>query len=302
MKRPLIVFLTIILSITFAFAQAPQGIKYQAVARYATGEIIKNQTISLKLTLAQGEETAVKQYSEIHKISTNEFGLFNVIVGQGDVESGAFNTVAWSSGEIWLQVAVDMKGGSEYEFMGASQLLSVRYAMYAETVGNVSDVANLSSTLKVKDHCACDKDLSILTMVYTGANGVTVNAYRKKNQGELVSTSVGVNSGDIVVVDATGVFDGKLKKDTWIEIAGGDEVKFKTDCNANLLGETFGNFTVIAVADKNGSVCTVRDKGFDWRSVGNAAEHGSNTLGTTNTTDVRISSDNKERIRMKTDG
>jgi len=302
MNRLLITSLTIFLSFALAFAQAPQGIKYQAVARNASGELIKTQTISVQLTLAQGQETGEKQYSEIHKVSTNEFGLFNVIVGKGAVESGAFEEVAWSSGEIWLQVGVDMKGGSDFEFMGSSQLLSVPYALYAEKAGNVNANNSLTSNYKVTDHCACDINLSSLTLSYSGSNNVTVNAYRKQNQHELISTTIGVNSGDLVVVDASGVYDGKLKPSTFIDINGADEIEFETDCNADLLGLTFGNFTVIAVSDKNGSVCTICDKGFHWSSFGNAAEEACNKLGTTNATDLSIITNNTERVRIKSGG
>jgi hypothetical protein len=75
-------------------------------------------------------------YKETQSKTTNQFGLFTAEIGGGTVVSGSFGTIAWSSGTKYLQVEIDASGGASYTDMGATQLLSVPYAMYADASGS----------------------------------------------------------------------------------------------------------------------------------------------------------------------
>jgi hypothetical protein len=117
-------------------AQVPQGFNYQAVARNSVGVLITNQLLGVRLDLHQGSSTGIIIYSERQTPTTNQFGLFTVTVGQGNFLSGnAFNTIDWSTGNYWLEVGLDVTGGTTYTAMGTSQLLTVPYAMYAAASG-----------------------------------------------------------------------------------------------------------------------------------------------------------------------
>ena len=139
MKRTIFTFLsTLILMVLInqAIAQVPQGFNYQAVARNSVGVLIQGTTLGIKLSIHQGSATGTVVYSERQTPATNQFGLFTVTVGQGTFLSGnAFNTLNWSTGNYWLEVEMDVTGGSTYTTMGTSQLLTVPYALYADKVG-----------------------------------------------------------------------------------------------------------------------------------------------------------------------
>ncbi|MDC1245303.1 collagen-like protein, partial [Crocinitomicaceae bacterium] len=47
-----------------------------------------------------------------------------------------FTTIDWSAGPYYIETAVDVNGGTSYDVMGTSQLMSVPYALYAKTSGN----------------------------------------------------------------------------------------------------------------------------------------------------------------------
>ena len=47
--------------------------------------------------------------------------------------SDSFESITWDTNSYWLQVSLDIAGGSSYTLMGASQLLSVPYALNAKT-------------------------------------------------------------------------------------------------------------------------------------------------------------------------
>ena len=69
MKQKLLAALTVImLTVSALFAQVPQGIPYQGVARTNTGTIIANQNITLRLSIHDGTSngTIVFQIGRAH--------------------------------------------------------------------------------------------------------------------------------------------------------------------------------------------------------------------------------------------
>lgn len=118
------------------FAQGPQAFKYQAVARDGAGAPLTNQAVSFQISILQGSASGASVYSETHNVSTNGFGLVNLEIGNGSTVSGNFSTIAWGSNSYFLEVRLDETGGTSYQLMGTSQLLSVPYALYAETAGS----------------------------------------------------------------------------------------------------------------------------------------------------------------------
>ena len=120
----------------FSFAQAPEGINYQSVLRNLDGTILSNSSVGMQLSILQGSSTGTTVYSESHAVSTNDYGLINVVLGNGAVESGDFSTIDWANGPYFLEVAVDENGGTNYTALGTQQLISVPYALYAKTAGN----------------------------------------------------------------------------------------------------------------------------------------------------------------------
>jgi hypothetical protein len=136
MKRTIITLFSamlILLTVSQIKAQVPQGFNYQAVARNSSGTLITNQNVGIKIIIHQSSASGTPVYSETFTPATNQFGLFTIIIGQGTVVSGTFNTIAWSTGDYWIQVEMDPTGGTTYASMGAAQLLTVPYAMYSAT-------------------------------------------------------------------------------------------------------------------------------------------------------------------------
>lgn len=138
MKRKLVTIigsLLMVMIIGQAIAQVPQAFNYQAVARDASGNILASQALGMKITIHQGSSSGTVVYEETFSPTTNQFGLFTISIGTGTVVTGTFSSIAWSSGNYWLQVQMDPAGGTTYTDMGTSQLLSVPYSMYAANSG-----------------------------------------------------------------------------------------------------------------------------------------------------------------------
>ncbi|MEZ4722617.1 MAG: hypothetical protein R2813_12150 [Flavobacteriales bacterium] len=122
-------------------AQTPDLINYQSVVRDAQGQVIADQSISIRFSVLSGSSSGTEVFSEEHTLTTNEFGLINLMVGNGANQNGSLGTIDWSSGIYFLSTELDITAGSSYSPMGVSQLLSVPYALHAKTVeiDNVDD-------------------------------------------------------------------------------------------------------------------------------------------------------------------
>lgn len=118
------------LCVTGLFAQAPQGMNYQAVARDNAGVILSNQQVDMRLSITDGDEGPVL-YQETQVTTTNQFGLLTLNIGAGAPVSGDFSGIPWSTINAWLLVEMDAGIGIDYVKMGSSPLLSVPYALYA---------------------------------------------------------------------------------------------------------------------------------------------------------------------------
>ena len=138
MKNRLSLFLLAFLMSGSLMAQfTPQGFNYQSIVRdNTTGLPLANQTVTLLFVLRSGAPNGPAAYSERQITSTNQYGLVNLVIGQGGIPvSGNFSAINWGGGAKYLTVAVET-APNEFTELGNSQLMSVPYALYAQTAAN----------------------------------------------------------------------------------------------------------------------------------------------------------------------
>lgn len=136
MKKTFTLFLFFLSALVFA--QAPQAVDYQGIARDLLGNPLVNQAIGVEFSIHQTSSTGLVVYEEQHFTSTNQFGLYSLKLGQGTPVTGTFSAINWSTGLYFLEIGMDITGGTNFASAGTSQLLSVPYALYAETSGSAS--------------------------------------------------------------------------------------------------------------------------------------------------------------------
>ena len=145
-NRVALPFLLLFFSINL-LAQVPQAFTYQAVARDAGGAIMAQQSVGFKISILQNSQSGTVVYSESHTAITNDFGLVTLKIGTGTVLSGSFSSIAWGGNNHFIRVEMDPAGGTSYQLMGTTQLLSVPYALYAESSGSSSGGVLITSTV-----------------------------------------------------------------------------------------------------------------------------------------------------------
>ncbi len=141
MFKTIFSFLALTFVVSSTFAQAPAGFQYQAVIRDANNDVVSNQTVSMQMNLLQGSASGSTVYSETFSPTTSENGLVSLQIGTGTTNDD-FNAVNWANGPFFMETALDLAGGSNYEVMGTSQLMSVPFALYANEAGQVTSSMN----------------------------------------------------------------------------------------------------------------------------------------------------------------
>jgi hypothetical protein len=138
-----------------AFPQGtPQGISYQAVAYDSEGFEISNQDISVRLGILLGGVDAEASYTEVHSVTIDDFGLFSLVISQGET-SDTFSTINWEEG-AYLKVEVYEDLDGEYSVMGVSSFNAVPYALSAPTSDEVlSKILSLENFIDSLNSLGC---------------------------------------------------------------------------------------------------------------------------------------------------
>jgi hypothetical protein len=119
-------------------SQVPQGFNYQALARDATGNPILNTALPVKIDIQSDSlGTAVIWEELFSSVSTNGFGIFNLVIGRGarQVNStvAAFSDIDWNVSPKFLRTQIYYLGN--WKDMGSTRLWSVPYASIAGDLG-----------------------------------------------------------------------------------------------------------------------------------------------------------------------
>ena len=323
---------------TSIFAQAPQAFKYQTIVRDNNGNILVSANVSFRISILQGTPTGTNVYSEKQIATTNQFGLANLNIGTGTLLSGSFNTITWGSGNYYVKIEFDATAGNNFVAMGTSQLLSVPYALYAQ-----SGVAGVTgSTGAVGAQGAQGIVGATGTMGSTGSTGLIGGgslagntSYWDGTQWVLNNANVFNNGANVGIgnsipsekLDVTGSirFSGTLMPNN---IAGMNGTVLSSlgsntspvwicspgyfDCNNNAADGCEINL----ISDKNncgfcgnacptGQFCSngVCTPSPGWNLAGNAGTiAGTNFIGTTDVADFSVNTNNTEKMRITTAG
>ena len=173
-----IVSICFLLLVNLLSAQAPQKISYQGVARNNLGAVLSNTTIAVKFDIHQGSPLGAIVFTEQHQgasgLGTNAFGLFTTAIGSISSLSG----INWGNGPFFIEVSIDPANGNSYSSVGIQQLMSVPYALYAETAGNATPVPTITVNAPntITNPSAGSYSINIPpALSYTAGNGIDIN-------------------------------------------------------------------------------------------------------------------------------
>ncbi|MCI4669516.1 MAG: hypothetical protein MRZ79_15385 [Bacteroidia bacterium] len=200
MKTISSIILALFALIGAAMAQAPQAFKYQAILRDASNAPLVSQAVSLRMSILEGSPSGTNVYQETHTDTTTALGLIALNVGEGTVVSGTFASINWGADSHFLQIEVDNMGGTNFQLLGVSQLLSVPYALYADRAESAATADSIADddadpVNEIQDLFISGNSLSISL-----GNTVTLPSY-VAGVGIDITGNVISNTGDLDPTD-----------------------------------------------------------------------------------------------------
>jgi len=222
MRKLFTLIATILLTVS-VIAQSPQKMSYQAVIRDAGNKLVQNTQINMQISILQGSDSGSPVYVETQTPTTNANGLVSIEIGTGTTTDD-FSAISWGSDEYFIKTETTIAAGTP--IVGASQILSVPYAFYAENGITPAQVTILDNTSGINTG---DQDLSGL--VTTSNLNTALNLKVDKVTGKGLSTEdyttaektklaaiTGTNTGDqdlsglVTTTDFNTALDLKVDK------------------------------------------------------------------------------------------
>jgi len=231
----------LIILIVFVYAikaQAPQHISYQFQIKDLNGSLLMNQNIGLRISIIENAFNGPPVFIETHNILTDEHGIVNVIIGHGSITLGSIEAIQWQANLFFLQIETDVSGGTNYSLMGASQLISVPYALYGRDL-DYSVINELQHIEMINDTIWITKDSSYIP------NEILENIGEVKMFAISVTGSVSINSlkdEGWAICDGTSAISQGIS-DAILFITPDLRNKFIRMSNNNSSGETGGTET-----------------------------------------------------------
>ena len=255
-KIPLLsTFCFLLLTLLVKAQTPPNAFNYSAVARNAAGQPIATVTIGIQITILKTSPTGTSQYSENHFVNTDAFGLFNLIIGAGAIQSGSMATIDWSNDIYYMKVGMDASGGTNFLTMGTTQLLSVPYALHSKTAdsitggtfsGNYNDLVNTPVNVSNFNNDA----------------GYINNESQQLSVSLLGDTLFLQNGGHVIIPGISAAnTPASIFAGTWNGTYIGDDngtFQFYIDNNGNMTGDFYSNINGgpspgTGIVDQNGS-------------------------------------------------
>ncbi len=250
--------------ISAAKAQPPQMFKYQGLARGSDGNPVSNTTISLRISIHQGNPAGTVVYKETHNPLTNEFGSFSVNIGGGTVVTGNFSTIPWGRHSYFQEVEMDVNGGSSFVSMGTSQYLSVPYALAADSARKgiapfwVQNTFNGNDTSSVAFIALSNGEAPTIFCKNFATGGTSFHAvssngiyFRVESDG-FKTNGLSTFEGKVLMQDSLLVFGDLGISGGDLSVGGNGQVN--GDLNVSGSEQVFGNLTVSLNEQVNGNI------------------------------------------------
>ena len=248
MKKLVLLIVTVIL-VKAVQAQIPQTLNYQGIARNASGEPIRYQEISVRISIIDSALAGKVAYQETRRVLTNYVGLFNIVIGGPDAfyVLGSISAVDWATGNKHIRLEIDPAGQSNFTIAGTTKLQSVPYALYSTPSGSASGdltgnypapsiAPKAVSTSKLADGSVTDSKVAM------GINPAKVGLEKVDNTSDInkpISTAVqtALNS-KLNILDTVSMLSNRINRDT-LSLSNRINLKASTsDLNAGLALKT----------------------------------------------------------------
>ena len=174
-----------------------QGINYQALARDAGGNPLTSQAIVVEISIFPDQISATSLYQETHTLTTDDQGLFSLVIGEGTPTQGIFGSIGWHDAPLSLGIRLD--AGSGFTDLGRYTFQGTPFSFYAREAGRATDMelADLNDVQStspangqvLKWNGTAWVPATDANTAYTAGSGISISGSSISNTGDLSSTN-----------------------------------------------------------------------------------------------------------------
>lgn len=147
--KPYTFFLALLVS--FTGLSQTKGISFQAVILDpqeqqlpgfdAAKNVLSNSSLTVQFTLTN--DSNQKLYQELHKTSTDTYGMINLLIGSGSrIFSAKFEEIEWNGLPRYLMVEIDISGNGNFILLSKQLLTYMPQPMNNETKKALTDLSD----------------------------------------------------------------------------------------------------------------------------------------------------------------
>jgi hypothetical protein len=142
-------------------ANAQTGIFFQAIARDNYTNPAKDRKIYVQTNIIQSSPTGTIVLIEEHKTNTDAYGIFSIMVGNGERVGGTvtgLSTIDWSKGPYYLNINIAITPVSvgdiwdyrkEWVNLGTTIFGTVPFALFSANTARIDEKLNSTDTAKM---------------------------------------------------------------------------------------------------------------------------------------------------------
>ena len=269
----------------------PEGIAYQAQVTGATGNILSNVNVGVRFNIRSTSLTGAIVWQEDHSLTVNDLGHFAVNVGSG-VSTGvgsaaSFDQIDWASDSYFLEMLFDENNVGSYVSTITQQLMAVPFAFHSKTTEQTFSLSSLD-----------DVDTT----------GIQIGDILEWNGSNWVPGADDIaTAADTVqyafIADSATYADTALFAQNCIILTNADSAYFSHYSDTS-------NFSYIGMMAIYSDTSVFADTASyalnspgNWKIDGNSNTDGSSHfLGTIDSTDLIVKTNDVERFRVKANG
>ena len=192
-KLVLFLLLTFSFQLSTGFAQVPQAINFQAIARDGFGNPMGNTNIQIRLSVIDSALGGSTVYQELRALQTNAYGSFSFQIGVAPAFTtiGTFQVIEWATGDKHLKIDYDPTNTSNFTLtLGVIKFATVPYAFAAKEVVYIdaSDAQN-GDALVFNSVTGKFEPSQISGSNYTAGSGISIAGNIISNTGDISNTN-----------------------------------------------------------------------------------------------------------------
>ena len=175
----------------------PFNINYQAVVRDIDGRPLPNLDVDATINILKGDSNGPIVFTEQHNTTTNDFGLYFIMIGDGNGQDD-LKDIDWAESEYYIETVLSVDGGTE--MIDVSKLNSVPYSFisYKSVVDQVEDEdSDISNELQ-------NLSLNGTQLEISQGNSVDLKSIAGLGEETQTSMSLNFNGTSIDYIDERG--------------------------------------------------------------------------------------------------